>query len=118
MNAKVSVVVSVFGNIQDFEVTLQSILNQSLKDIEVVVVDDGNSELDKANLAKICARDERVVLINNEKNKGLTQCLVQGVAAAEGEYIARIDNGDIMVPSNRLDLQLRKLMSCKELGIV
>ena len=111
MMPKVSVVVSVFDNVRDFKFTLETILQQTYKNYEVIVVDDGNPYPQKSVLREICLCDSRITLIENEKNKGLTLCLIQGVAVANGEYIARIDNGDLMVPKHRLETQAHELIN-------
>ena len=114
----VSVVIAVYKNVADFKVTLETVLNQSLEHIEVIVVDDGNCKEDQAKLRLICGTDQRVNLIENRKNKGLTECLIQGVNEAQGSYIARIDNGDLMVPSDRLMSQHEALELDPDLVIV
>lgn len=114
----VSVVVSVYKSVGEFRETLNTILSQSLASIEILVVNDGNSLEDTESLREICSADARVRLIENSRNRGLTQCLIQGVSEARGRYIARIDNGDLMVPRHRLEWQYGELEADNNLVII
>lgn len=114
----VTVVMGVFGNVESFGATLSSVLDQTLRDLEVVVVDDGNPEKSKKILRVAAKKDVRVKLIERRDNLGLTQSLIEGCENAEGRYIARIDNGDLMVPSTRLEIQKSILDADKKLVVV
>ena len=76
---------------------VESVLNQTFKDFEVILVDDGSRD----NSGKICdlfqEKDSRVVVIHQE-NGGICNARNQAIAIAKGEYIAFCDNDDIMLP--------------------
>lgn len=109
MVPQVSVVMSVYKNIGFLKYTLESIYNQIDIDFEVILIDDGNSFDDKKKIKDICSKYSNIKLIENEGNLGLTESLIIGCKKAAGKYIARIDNGDIMIPDNRLKLQKKYL---------
>jgi glycosyltransferase involved in cell wall biosynthesis len=81
---------------------VQSILGQTLKDFEFLIVDDGSTD----NSASVLEdqRDPRVRIIRNEENLGLTASLGRGVTLANGRYIARMDADDVAFP-HRLQTQ-------------
>lgn len=115
----ISVVLSVYKNVDLFDITLKSILSQSIsKNIEVIVIDDGNKKEDSLYLQNKCLNDKRIKYYKNEKNIGLTKSLIHGCNLANGSYIARIDNGDIMVPRNRLEDQQKILDTYLDVAIV
>ena len=87
----VSVIIPVY-NVEDFiGECINSVLNQTYKNIEVILVDDGSTD----GSGEICNTysDERITVIHQE-NKGLAEARNVGIAAANGEYIYFIDSDD------------------------
>lgn len=104
---EVSVVMSVFKEPYEWlQKSIESILNQTYKDFEFIIIDDNpdNYQL-RSYLDKIAKSDDRVVIIINEVNIGLTRSLNKGLALAKGKYIARMDADDISMP-DRLEKQV------------
>jgi glycosyltransferase involved in cell wall biosynthesis len=78
--------------------SIESVLCQDSPDFEFIIVDDGSSDSRTAEiLTRYSTLDPRIRVIT-KPNQGLTRALVDGCAAARGEYIARIDVGDTMAP--------------------
>lgn len=76
---------------------IKSILNQTFKDIEIIIINDGSSE-DKTSFIKTMARwDDRIIYYFQE-NKGVSSARNRGIALAKGKYIAFVDADDIVVP--------------------
>ena len=116
---KVSVIMGIYNTPRKeiLEQSLQSILNQTYSDFEVIICDDG-SKNDCVNWVKeICNGDKRVKLINNETNKGLAYTLNHCLQYATGEYIARMDDDDIS-HLDRFEKQVKFLDEHKEIGLV
>lgn len=94
----VSVIVPIYGVEQYLKQCIESILNQTLKDIEIILVDDGS----KDNCPKICdeyaAKDERIVVIHKE-NGGLVSARQAGVERATGYYVGFVDGDDWIEPT-------------------
>lgn len=90
---KVSVVMAVFNGASALPATLDSILNQTERDFELLVVDDGSTDATASILADYAARDSRIRIIT-QTNTGLTRALIRGCAEALAEVIARHDCGD------------------------
>lgn len=114
----ISVVVSVFGNVDQLPITVQSIQAQVGTDFEIVLVDDGNAPDDQLRLRELASSMPNVRLIVNPSNIGLTQSLRKGIDNARGRFIARIDNLDLMVPKTRLRTQLNAFYENEQLGVV
>lgn len=106
---KLSVVLAVFNGADALPATLDSILGQSERDFELIVVDDGSTDATPAILQQYAARDARVRVIA-QANAGLTRSLIRGCAAARADAIARHDCGDRSHPE-RLARQLALLSS-------
>lgn len=75
---------------------VDSILNQTFKDFEFLIIDDGSTDNSVSYLDKI--EDPRVRLIRNSKNVGITKSLNIGLREARGRYIARMDADDVSLP--------------------
>ena len=97
--------------------SIDSVLNQTFRDFEFIVVNDGSTEVEsKRILDSYSDRDSRLKVVHKE-NEGLTRALIDGCGAAQGDYIARIDVGDVMLPE-RLELQARTLDRHADVGFV
>lgn len=76
---------------------LASILDQSYRALEVVVVDDGSTDTTSAIADRVAAQDPRVTVIH-QSNEGLGAARNTGARAAQGEYLAFADSDDLVVP--------------------
>lgn len=85
---------------------IQSLLNQTFPDFELIIVDDGSQDGTLAYLEKL--KDPRVRLIPLGSNHGLIHARTRGFEAAQGRYIAVMDADDIAAP-NRLEAQFRAM---------
>ena len=94
-----------------------SILKQTYEDFEFIIVNDNpeNGELAEA-LLSLSVEDPRIAIVQNEKNLGLALSLNEGINAAHGKYICRMDADDISEP-NRIERQLAYLKD-NELDLV
>lgn len=89
--------------------SINSILDQTFQDFEFIIVNDKPDREENVQLLNEYAqKDDRIKVITNEKNIGLTKSLNKGISVAIGEYIARMDADDISSP-NRFELQVNKL---------
>ena len=90
---------------------VQSVLNQSYKNLEVILLDDGSK--DKSLEIVKNFNDNRIKIISDGENKGLIFRLNQLIDIAQGEYFARMDADDVMFP-DRIEKQLKILEeNCK-----
>jgi len=104
MNPMISVVMSVYNAEKYLQEAIQSILTQTYKDFEFIIINDGSSDKSLEIIEKYRNQDERIVLISRE-NRGLIASLNEGIEKARGKYIARMDADDISLPE-RFEKQL------------
>ncbi len=104
----VSVIMSVYNTpVEYLREAVSSILEQTYKNLEFVIVDDGSNDSDVIGyLKKLTDLDNRVKLIKNGKNIGLTKSLNIAIDNSQGEYLARMDADDISLP-NRVEKQVK-----------
>ncbi|MDQ3279839.1 MAG: glycosyltransferase [Acidobacteriota bacterium] len=107
MNARVSVVMSVYNGAASLAATLDSIVAQTMRDFELIAIDDGSTDVTPQILARYAAADPRIRVIT-QPNAGLTRALIRGCAEAGAPVIARHDCGDVSHPE-RLAKQLALL---------
>lgn len=90
---RLSVVLPVYNGAAALPATLDSILGQTMRDFEVVAIDDGSSDATASILADYAARDPRIRVLT-QPNSGLTRALIRGCEEARADVIARHDCGD------------------------
>lgn len=93
-----SVVVPAYGVEAYLDDCFRSILGQSLRDIEVIVVDDGSPDRSGAIAGAWAARDPRVHVVTHAANQGLSAARNTGVAAARAPYLTFVDADDTLPP--------------------
>lgn len=91
---KISVIMSVKNETRYLKIAIDSILSQTYKNFEFLIINDFCSKQVKKILNFYKRRDKRIKIINNKNNLGLTKSLVKAIKKASGEYIARIDADD------------------------
>jgi glycosyltransferase involved in cell wall biosynthesis len=111
MKPKVSVIMSVFNGQAFLGESIDSILSQTLKDLEFIIINDASTDSTAEILTSYS--DPRIKIVSNTENLGLTKSLNKALKTAQGEYIARQDAGDISL-ANRLDAQYSFLEENKD----
>lgn len=96
---------------------IQSILNQTYRDFEFVICDDGSTNDTFRWLQNIAKTDSRIVLLRNSHNESLAKALNKCIMHARGALIARQDIDDYSQP-NRFEQQVRYLRQHKEVAFV
>ncbi len=104
---KVSVIIPSFNGERFIAEAVGSILGQTWRDLELIVVDDGSTDGTRALLREMAAGDARMRVIE-KTNEGLIATLNRAIAEARGAYIARLDHDDVGRP-NRIERQARFL---------
>jgi glycosyltransferase involved in cell wall biosynthesis len=112
----ISVVMSVYNGARRLRPTIESILGQTDRDFELVIVDDGSTDATPAILASYAQLDPRVRVIT-QSNTGLTRALIRGCGEARGRLIARQDCGDESHPE-RLARQRALIDSAPDIVLV
>ncbi len=102
-NPKISVIMSVYNGMPFLKEAAESILKQTYKNFEFIIVDDASTDVSWEYLKSL--RDERIKLIKNKKNLGLAASLNKALQRAQGDFIARMDADDVSKPE-RLATQM------------
>lgn len=105
---------SVYNDEKFVSKSIQSVLNQSYKKFEFIIINDNSSDMSFKIIQKYTSKDKRIKLYNNPKNMGLTKSLNIGLNYCSGLLIARIDSDD-MWDKNKLELQLIEFKKNKDL---
>ncbi len=93
MKAKVSIVVPIYNMERYLKRCLESLLSQSLRDIEIIAVNDGSTDASEQILREFANRDDRLIVIN-KPNGGVSSARNEGIDAAGGEFIGFVDPDD------------------------
>lgn len=96
---------------------VDSILNQTYKNIEFIIVDDSNNKETIEYLLSLPVLDNRVKVIHNEEKQGFVKSLNIGLMASKGVYIARMDSDDISI-SDRIEKQVSYLNNNEKTSIL
>lgn len=116
MKPKISVLMGIYNCAATLEQAVASVQNQTYTNWELILCDDGSSDNTYEVAQALAAKDSRIVLLRNVKNLGLNQTLNNCLAAATGDYIARMDGDDDCVPE-RFEKQLDLLENHSEFQI-
>ena len=104
---KVSVVIPVYNVKPYLERCVQSVLRQTYKDLEIILVDDGSTDGSGEFCDKVAASDQRICVIH-QKNQGQSSARNAGIRQATGEYIAFLDSDDGWLLDDGLEKLLQK----------
>jgi FkbM family methyltransferase len=112
----ISVVMTVFNGEEFLSETVDSVLNQSFRDFEFIIVDDGSTDATADILSKYAPRDSRIRVLRNGK-KGRAASLNLGISLANGKYVANNDADDLATPG-RLEEQVAFMERNPEVGVL
>ena len=94
MKPKISVLIPVYNAERFLSNCLESVISQTLSEIEIICVDDASKDNSRQILEKYARKDERIKLILHEKNLGILAARKRGVKIASGSYIMFLDSDD------------------------
>ncbi|WP_227762463.1 glycosyltransferase family 2 protein [Zhaonella formicivorans] len=114
---KVSVIMGVYNSKDTVKKAIQSILNQSYRDWEFIICDDGSNDGTWEILQNIAKNHSKIILLRNKKNIGLGASLNRCIMVASGEYLARQDADDVSI-ENRLEEEVNFLNIHKEVSVI
>lgn len=110
----VSVIMPAFNSEEYIYEAIESILNQSFSDFEFLIIDDGSKDLTVEIVKSF--KDDRIILLQHNKNLGNYPARNWGMKLARGKYICVMDSDDLSMP-DRIEKQYRFLQNNKEYGI-
>ena len=97
---KVTVIIPIFNCNNTIKSSINSIQNQKLKDLEIILINDFSKDNSKLIIENIKKLDSRIFIINNNKNMGTLYSRNIGVLAAKGKFIFALDNDDMFLDEN------------------
>lgn len=113
----ISVLMPIYNAEQFLADALESILKQTFKDFELLLIDDGSTDRSVAIADTYAKRDDRIVIIRNGSNQGIVPSLNRGLKKARGKYVARMDADDISLPK-RFERQVAFLETNPQVCVV
>jgi len=117
MSPKISVITTVYNCENYLKQSIESILNQTFKDFEYIIVNDGSTDATSVLIREFASKDSRIIPIDNKSNLGRVNSLNTALEKTRGEYIALQDADDISL-SVRLEEQFSFLSNNPEYVLV
>lgn len=119
MNPLVSIVLPTYNGEKYIKESIESVLNQSYKNFELIIVNDASKRNEVENvILKYQKKDNRIIYIKNKENLKLTRTLNNWIKISKGKYIARIDDDDIWSDDKKLEKQVEFLEKNNDYSII
>jgi len=93
---KVSILVPIYNTAKYLPTCLDSLMKQTLKEIEIIAVNDASPDNAAEVLAEYAKKDPRIKIVTHEKNGGILAARISGIKAAKGEYVMVLDADDTL----------------------
>lgn len=110
-SVQLSIIVPVYNSEKYLEKCVNSILDQTFKNFELILIDDTSTDASGKICDQLAKGDNRIKVIHHEKNKGLSLSREDGVKVAKGQWISFVDNDDFICP-----MMYEKLMEETDMG--
>lgn len=117
MNKLVSIVLPVYNGEKYLAQSIESVLNQTYKNIELIIVNDCSTDSSEEIILKYKSQDDRIVYIKNDVNSKLPQSLNNGFAIAKGEYYSWTSD-DNMYHQNAIETMMKSIENDSNLALV
>ena len=125
---KVSVIIPIYNVEKYLEKCLNTIINQTYKNLEIILIDDGSTDKSSTICDEYCEKDKRIKVIH-KNNEGVSSARNKGIELSKGKYIVFIDPDDYVtdehvevlydcIISNNVDLVISNLIDINEDGII
>lgn len=116
MSTKISVLMPVYNSQKYLGLAIDSILNQTFKDFQFIIVDDGSTDKTWQIIKTYSQKDNRIVALRNPINLNTSSALNKGLAKVKGKYVVRMDADDWSYP-DRLESQYKYMESHPKVGV-
>jgi len=114
MDPKISIIIPTYNQAESLQETIESVLNQTYKNIEIIIVDDGSTD---NTLEIISSFDNDKIICIQQENKGAGNARNRGIKKANGKYIAFLDSDDLWL-KNKLRKQIDFMKQNPEIGLL
>lgn len=115
--ADVSVVIPLYNGERFIKQAIESVLRQSFKDFEIIVVDDGSLNREGEKIVRELQKKDRRIRYFRKENKGVSSARNFAIKKAKGKYIALLDQDDLWMP-DKLEKQLELFKKSDKIGLV
>ena len=102
----ISIIITVHNQAHCIHKCIRSIQNQSLKNIEILLIDDCSTDNSTKIIEEFQKNDKRIILLNHDTNEGKIKSRTDGIRVAKGKYITIIDGDDTLIHQNILNNSL------------
>jgi glycosyltransferase involved in cell wall biosynthesis len=109
MNPVISIILPTYNGATYISRAIESVVAQSYTDWELLVISDGSTDTTADIVAEYLKKDSRIQYVKNDSNLGIQKSLNRGLHLAQGKYIARIDDDDQWIDTEKLTKQLNFL---------
>jgi len=109
-NLKLSVIIPIYNTEKYLRQCLDTIINQTLKEIEIILIDNGSTDSSKLIIQEYKKLDDRIIIIENKENVTAGEARNQGLEIATGQYLSFLDSDDYF----ELDMLEQIYNSCIE----
>ena len=116
MKPEISVIMSVYNGETYLKEAIESVINQTFKNWEFVIINDCSTDSTNEILAEFALMDERIKVYTNEVNLKLPTSLNKAISLSSGKYIARMDADDICLP-DRFEKQFKFMEENKNVAL-
>ena len=116
MKPEISVIMSVYNGETYLKEAIESVINQTFKNWELVIINDCSTDSTNEILAEFALMDERIKVHTNEVNLKLPTSLNKAISFSSGKYIARMDADDICLP-DRFEKQFKFMEEHKDVAL-
>ena len=113
----ISVLMPVYNSEKFLSFAIKSILEQTYKNFEFIIIDDGSTDSSSSIINEFVLRDNRIKFIQNNKNFGISLSLNKGLEISRGIYVARMDADDISI-KERFEIQIEAFEKYPNFGII
>ena len=103
MNTKISIIVPVYNTEKYLTKCLDSIISQTLNDIEIIIINDFSPDNSRDVIKKYQEKDSRITFIDKQKNEGVGAARNDGIKVATGKYVCFMDSDDLYPSINVLE---------------
>mgnify|MGYP000032325362 FL=1 len=115
---KISVYITSYNKIQYIEQSINSVLSQTLKPFEIVIIDDASQDGSQDLIKSFASKYSNLIFpIFNEFNIGIAKCRNKALCALNGDLVTFLDGDDYFYP-NKLELEYKQLIKCQNTQVV
>jgi len=101
---KISVILPIYNGGKYLNLSLKSVQNQKMKDIEIIIIDDNSNDDSLKIIHNFMKDDERIKLIENKVNRKILYCKSIGTLNSKGKYIVELDQDDMFIDDDAFDI--------------